>query len=227
MTKFLLLALFLVAPVRIFAQGNINDATKTETIKVIDSLFREDQFYISISYNLVQNSPNGFKQFSFSPSITAGFLRDFPITKNRKWAIAPGIGYSYNNIKQFINTNDLFPENPPYPPDDIKTKILSHSIEIPVEIRWRNAVYSSHKFWRVYTGLKARYILNSNLVLSASDISDTSSNLIDTINKWQYGMYLSTGYNTWNIHAYYGLNPIFKNGSKLSDLNIGFMFYIL
>ena len=42
----------------------------------IDSLYREDQFYASLSYNLIQNRPTGFKQFSFSPGITFGFLRD-------------------------------------------------------------------------------------------------------------------------------------------------------
>ncbi|ESU21764.1 hypothetical protein FCR2A7T_02220 [Flavobacterium cauense R2A-7] len=226
MHKFLLLTLFVIVPHYVFAQ-EVGAATKTENVKVVDSLFREDQFYVALSYNLVQNSPDGFKQFSFSPSISAGFMRDFPISKNRHWAIAPGIGYSYNNIKQFISTNDLFSDNPPVPSEDVKTRIVSHSIEVPLEIRWRNATYDSHKFWRVYTGLKARYVFNTNLKLESTSIGSETSNVDNNINKWQYGMYVSTGYNTWNIHVYYGLNPIFKNGSKLSDLNIGFMFYIL
>ena len=74
----------------------------------VDSLFREDQFFVSVSYNLVQNRPSGFKQFGFSQGFTAGFLRDFPISKDRKWAIAPGVGYSYNNIKQFVNSDEIF-----------------------------------------------------------------------------------------------------------------------
>lgn len=227
MYKFLLLTLFIIVPSHIFSQEIGAAPMKDENTKVVDSLFREDQFYVALSYNLVQNSPTGFKQFSFSPSVSAGFLRDFPISKNKHWAIAPGIGYSYNNIKQFISTNDLFSDNPPNPAEEVKTKIVSHSIEIPLEIRWRNVSYDSHKFWRIYTGIKARYVLSTNLKLQSATIGSQSSNVIDNINKWQYGMYVSTGYNTWNIHAYYGLNPIFKNGSKLSDLNIGFMFYIL
>lgn len=227
MHKFLLLTLFVMTPFLLFSQETGSNETKTENLKVVDSLFREDQFYVALSYNLVQNSPEGFKQFSFSPSISAGFLRDFPISKNRHWAIAPGIGYSYNNIKQFISTDDLFSENQLVPDEEVKTKIVSHSIEIPLEIRWRNASYDSHKFWRVYTGFKARYILSTNLSLESASIGSETSNVDDNINKWQYGMYMSTGYNTWNVHVYYGLNPIFKNGSKLSDLNIGFMFYIL
>lgn len=226
MTRFLLLALFVVAPFRIFAQVNEDAAAKTATVKVVDSLFREDQFYISISYNIVQNSPEGFKQFSFSPCFTAGFLRDIALRKDRHWAIAPGVGYNYTNIKQFINTNDIFAENPPYPSEDIETRIMSHSIEMPVEIRWRNAPINSHKFWRIYTGFKARYIFDANLKLDSPTLNNRS-NLDDNINRWQYGTYVSAGYNTWNLHLYYGLNPIFKGDSKLADLNFGFMFYIL
>ncbi|HSD14485.1 MAG TPA: porin family protein [Flavobacterium sp.] len=227
MNKFLLLALFVVAPLCVFSQGNEEDKAKIETIKVTDSLFREDQFYISLSYNIVQNSSNGFKQFSFSPCFTGGFLRDFPITKNRHWAIAPGVGYSYTNIKQFISTDDLFLENQPAIPEDIETRIITHSVEIPLEVRWRNAPIKSHKFWRVYTGFKARYIFNANVRLDSESYGGYTDDIIDNVNRWQYGTYVSAGYNTWNLHVYYGLNPIFKEGSKLADLNFGFIFYIL
>lgn len=198
-----------------------NDSTK-----VIDSLYREDQFYFSLTYNLVQGSPSGFKQFSFAPCLNFGFLRDIPFSKNRRWSVAPGIGYNYNNIKQFIKENDLFSDNTSATAERIKTRIVSHSIELPLEIRWRNSTPDSHKFWRIYGGFKARYILDAKLKVDYSGVSQ-SENLKDAINKWQYGAYLATGYNTWNIHLYYGLNPIFKNDSKLTDLNLGFMFYIL
>ncbi len=210
------------------AQEVQNVKTDSLVAKKVDSLFREDQFYISLSYNLVQNSPSGFKQFSFSPSITAGFLRDIPISKNRRWAIAPGIGYSFNSIKQFISTDDLFSEASTLsiPSENVKTDISSHSIELPLELRWRNATPDSHKFWRIHAGFKARYVISSRMKVETASGSATD-NIKDLINKWQYGVYLSAGYNTWNPYVYYGLNPIFKNGTQLKDLNIGFMFYIL
>lgn len=155
-----------------------------------------------------------------------GFLRDFPLTKSRKWAIAPGIGYNYNNIKQFIKEQDLFVNNTAASEERIKTRIVSHSIEFPLELRWRSSNAESHKFWRVYTGFKARYVLDAKLKINFSGNSE-SSNVDDIANNWQYGAYIATGYNTWNVHLYYGLNPIFKTDSKLTDLNVGFMFYIL
>lgn len=197
---------------------------ESSVYKVVDSLFREDQFYISISYNLVQNRPSGFKQFSFSPGITGGFLRDFPISKDRKWAIAPGIGYSYNNIKQFVNSDEFFETGTTS--ENIRTKIISHGIEFPLEFRWRNATPTSHKFWRVYAGFKATYVFDATIKVESSAGKD-ESNILEEINRWQYGAYVSFGFNTWNPYVYYGLNPIFKDGSEMRNFNLGFMFYIL
>lgn len=192
----------------------------------IDSLYREDQFYASLSYNLIQNRPDGFKQFSFSPGVTFGILRDIPISKNRHWAIAPGIGYSYNNIKQFINSEEIVGATENTSSENIRTTITSHSVDIPIEIRWRNSTPNSHSFWRIYTGFKTSYVLNSKLKLeSTTEISKES--ISDEINRLQYGAYISVGFNTWNPYIYYGLNPIFKEGSKMSNFNVGFIFYIL
>jgi hypothetical protein len=192
----------------------------------MDSLYREDQFYASLSYNLIQNRPDGFKQFSFSPGITFGVLRDFPISKNRHWAIAPGIGYSYNNIKQFINSEEIVGATENTSSENIRTTITSHSVDFPIEIRWRNSTPNSHNFWRIYTGFKTSYVFNSKLKLETTTESSKES-ISDEINRWQYGAYISVGFNTWNPYIYYGLNPIFKEGSKMSNFNVGFIFYIL
>jgi hypothetical protein len=192
----------------------------------IDSLYREDQFYASLSYNLIQNRPDGFKQFSFSPGITFGILRDFPISKNRHWAIAPGIGYSYNNIKQFINSEEIVGATENTTSENIRTIITTNSVDFPLEIRWRNSAQNSHSFWRIYTGIKTSYVFNSKLKLESTTESSKES-ISDEINRWQYGAYISVGFNTWNPYVYYGLNPIFKEGSKMSNFNVGFIFYIL
>ena len=192
----------------------------------IDSLYREDQFYASLSYNLIQNRPDGFKQFSFSPGISFGVLRDLPISKNRHWAIALGIGYSYNNIKQFINSEEIVGATENTSSENIRTTITSHSVDFPLELRWRNSTPNSHSFWRIYTGLKTSYVFNSKLKLESTTESSKES-ISDEINRWQYGAYISVGFNTWNPYIYYGLNPIFKEGSKMSNFNVGFIFYIL
>lgn len=205
-----------------FTQSSFSQE-ESSTYKVVDSLFREDQFYVSVSYNLVQNRPSGFRQFGFSQGFTAGFLRDFPISKDRKWALAPGIGYSYNNIKQFVNSNDIFGDGSS---ENVRTTIVSHGVDFPLEVRWRNASPTNHKFWRVYAGFKATYVLGANIKVETTSGNEKNS-ILEDVNRWQYGAYLSFGFNTWNPYVYYGLNPIFNEGSKMSNFNIGFMFYIL
>ena len=56
---------------------------------------------------------------------------------------------------------------------------------------------------------------------------------INQLQKYQYGLTLSTGYSTFNLNLYYSLNSLFegaKVGSEevnLKQFNIGMIFYIL
>src|SRR5688572_23221661 len=89
---------FLVSFLNVFSQQETKP--KIEPIVKIDSLYREDQFYTTITYNLFSNIPADLKQNKFSLGISAGFLRDMPINKNRTFAIAAGLGLSYQNFFQ-------------------------------------------------------------------------------------------------------------------------------
>lgn len=203
--------------------------------EAVDSLYREDQFYIGVTYNTLQNRPLGVTQNNFTPSFSIGIVRDMPINITRNKAIAAGLGYSWNSYNQ----NILISENNGKPEYSViqdgifdKNKLTLHSIDFPIEYRWRTSVPETHKFWRIYTGLKLSY-----LFYSQSNYQDSQTSYLVTgnpdINKIQYGTYLSVGYNTVNFNIYYGLNPIFKsaelNGKAIdmNSLNFGFMFYIL
>lgn len=201
---------------------------------VSDSLYREDQFYASLTYNLLQNRPADYNQYSFSSGLTLGFIRDFPISKNRHWAIGTGLGYSYNNIKHNLIIENTGAETAYSVSSNYdKNKLVLHYLELPLEIRWRNSTVNSHKFWRIYTGFKVSYLFASRSVYKFNGTNDVNTNNKD-LNNIQYGPYLSWGYNTINFYAYYGLNPLFKdtklsNGDylELNNFNIGFIFYIL
>ena len=46
-------------------------------------------------------------------------------------------------------------------------------IEIPFEIRWRTSKVHSHKFWRIYSGVKYSYLLvphQNTMVLSENKL---------------------------------------------------------
>lgn len=204
--------------------------------EAVDSLYREDQFYLGVTYNTLLKRPSGISQNKFTPSFSIGVLRDMPINKNRTTSIATGLGYSWNSYNQNILISKVngVPEYSTISTSTSfdKNKLSLHSIDIPIEFRWRTSTPESHKFWRIYTGLKLSYLFYSQ---SNYQDSQTSIKVVGNpdINKFQYGTYLSVGYNTVNFNVYYGLNPIFKsavlNGSSLdvNTLNFGFMFYIL
>lgn len=236
--RLLFSCLFLVSFFNSFAQ-EVKSEVKPEVKPVvkIDSLYREDQFYFSVTYNLLTQIPQGLKQNKFSVGLSAGFLRDMPINKSRTVAIATGLGLSYQNYNQNLTIakgpdGELTYEVTDY--NDIKSnRYKQYMVDLPIEFRWRNSTYESYRFWRIYGGFKLSYVFSNKSLLDTGEESQKISNNPD-INKLQYSVYLAVGYNTWNLYLNYGLNPLFKNVTTVSGqdinvrtLNAGLIFYIL
>jgi len=231
----LLLGFFLLIGVLpVFSQ----EKTGSEDVKKIkiDSLYREDQFYFSLTLNTLQNKPAGLTQDKFSAGFSTGFLRDFPINKKRTIAIAPGIGVAYYNYNQNLKITESN-KTPVYSiiesdVDFDRNRFSQVLVEMPIEFRWRTSNYESHKFWRVYGGFKVGYLLYNKSIFQDSSGKIVVNNNKD-FNKFQYGTYISAGYNSINIFAYYGLNALFQNAKTQTEtidmnaLNVGVMFYIL
>lgn len=206
--------------------------------KVEDSLYREDQFYIGVSYNLLGKKPMNLSQTGFSSGFHLGFIRDMPINKKRNVAFGIGLGISSNSYNQNLlidkdnlgnSTFIILDDNSTF----TKNKFSTHLIELPFEFRWRTSTLTEYKFWRIYTGFKIGYMFTHTTKYRGDFGSIKHSNISD-FNDFQYGLTLSVGYNTWNINVYYGLNPIFSSDSLLDgnqlDINavkVGLMFYIL
>lgn len=209
---------------------------KDSVPETADPFYREDQFYATISYNLMQGKPSGLKLNSFSLGLTAGFLRDIPINEARNRAIAIGFGYSYNNIKNNLYT--IEEEGKRYYTVDLegdydKNRQVLQYLEIPVEFRWRNSDAISHKFWRIYVGFKVSYLISdkSQFEYFGSKIRVKNNN---DYNDFLLGSYLSAGWNTWNFYMSYTFTPLYKSAYlasgeqiKMNSLNLGLVFYIL
>jgi hypothetical protein len=200
-----------------------------------DSLYREDQFYLSVTYNALINLPNNLSQNSFSTGVHLGAIRDFPLNKRRNIALALGLGYSFNSFNQNIRISGSNPTTYTTIEDSnySKNNFSQHFLEAPLEFRWRTSKADSYKFWRVYTGLKLGYLIASKSVFDDGSTLESQRNLKD-LNRLQYGLTLSVGYNTWNGYIYYGLNPVFDSVSTtdlqpidMTALKIGLIFYIL
>lgn len=225
---------FFLSVFNIFSQESV---TPKDTLAVkIDSLYREDQFYVGVTYNSLINKPSGLSQGRISTGFSLGFLRDMPVNKSRTIAIAPGIGLAYNNYNQNLaitSTNQgqvytIVDSDANYN----KNRFEQLFVEVPVEFRWRSSTPESTKFWRVYGGFKFSYLVFDKSVYVDDQVKSTITNNKD-FNKMLYGAYISTGYNTVNVYFYYGLNSLFKSAKidnepiKMSSMNIGVMFYIL
>lgn len=217
-----------------FAQEETaNDTTS------VDLNYREDQFYISVTYNLLNNKPTDVSQSGFSSGFHFGFIRDMPLNEKRDFAIGLGLGLSSNSYNQNMliakdNTNQFTYTVIDKSVDAFKkNKFTTYLVEMPLEFRWRKSTPTDYTFWRVYTGFKVGYVIHSSSKYKG-DLGSVKTSAIDDIEKLQYGLTLSAGYSTWNFHVYYGLNPIFKNSAIIdgktidtSNIKIGLMFYIL
>lgn len=201
----------------------------------IDSLYREDQFYIGITYNTMVNGPKDYSKDKISTGFTGGFLRDMPVNKNRTYAIAAGLGLTYNNYNHNFGVSGTN-QSPNYAILGDGTystnRFTTLTADLPIELRWRASTFESTKFWRIYAGFKLSYLVYDRNVYDATLANIIIRNNTD-LNKLGYGVYLVSGYNTFNVYVHYGVNSLFKSGQvgtekvQLRSLNLGLIFYIL
>ena len=53
--------------------------SQEDSIPSVDNFYKEDQFYIGTTYNLLGKRPNGLKQSGFSSGIHFGMIKDMPL----------------------------------------------------------------------------------------------------------------------------------------------------
>lgn len=222
--------LFLLFSVGCFGQQTDSIPAVERTIPIDDPFYREDQFYFSVTHSILQDKPSDFKQKSMSTGLTFGFLRDVPVNKKRTIAFAPGVGLAFYNLHHNIIALNPATHNYLIDSNYDKNKQDLWYVEVPLELRWRSSTMESHKFWRVYLGVKYSYLIG-NTSKYKGYLGNISVRNNPDFTKSNLGMYISAGFNTWNAYAYYGFNPIYKEGTfstgNLKFFNVGLMFYIL
>lgn len=210
-----------------------------DTIVVVepDTKYFEDQFYFGVNYNVLVGAPKGIGQNSFSSGIMGGFIKDFPINKRRNIGFGLGVGLSINTIYSDLMATKKVNGIISYQevPDDVdynRNKLSMHFVEFPIEFRWRSSRAEDYRFWRIYSGVRLQYLFSgrSKFVTDTERVSFSNGDVRD----FQYGIYVSFGYNTWNFYAQYNFSNIFEDNRYLTtgeplDINIvkaGLIFYI-
>lgn len=204
----------------------------------VDRLYREDQFYLGFTYNILSGLPEDISQSGFSGGLHLGFIRDFPINEKRNIALGTGLGWSFNTYGQnlFIgegedtgNSNFQVIDEQNYDSNRFSTQ----SIDVPLQFRWRTSSAENYKFWRIYAGIKLGYVyyFRSTFVQSGDRVRQTN---VPEFNRFRTGATFTFGYNTFNFYFYYSLNPFFNDDAQLNGqeiglttFQVGLMFYIL
>ena len=203
-----------------------------------DSLYREDQFYVGASFNVLSNVPDGVKRRGLSGGFQLGYLRDMPINERRNVAIAIGAGFAFDQYGQnlFIGESGsdmsiyrVLEDNAEFETNRFSTA----TIEAPFEIRWRNSTPESYKFWRVYAGMRVGYVYwyRAKFKQPGNNIDQTD---IPEFDRVRFTGTLSFGWNTVSLFAHYSINPFFSDAQTVDGqaldfrtIKLGLMFYIL
>lgn len=223
---------FLFFLLSMFLTFNSNSQEVTDQLD-IDANYLEDQFYAGLAYNYLANRPVGVIQRNFSYNLQFGFIKDLPLNEKRNFGFGIGLGYAtnsyYSNLRAISTNGEISYEIPEV--DFDRSKLETHALEIPLEIRWRTSNALDYRFWRIYAGGRINYNFLRKSKYKSEGVKDVFTN--ENISQFNYGLTLSFGYNTFNLHAYYALNPILENASlngepiKMHPLRIGLIFYIL
>lgn len=215
-------------------------AQNTTVIKEVDSLYREDQFYMGINLNFLTNTPQNAARRGISGGVRMGFLRDFPISKTRKTAIAIGLGLSYDQFRHNLliqpSENNL-PSTFSIIPEEVslkKNRLSMAAVEIPFEFRLRTSSATNYDFFRFYTGITIGYTFWHKAIYEGGEVL-ISSTAIPEFEKLRLGATLSVGYDSFNAFIYYGLNPFFNTSAKTTNqeavtfqaFKAGLIFYFL
>jgi hypothetical protein len=208
-----------------------------DTLQEPDLNYLEDQFYVGLTYNFIANKPQGVNQQNLSYGLQMGFVKDLPLNRERNIGLGLGLGYAVNSYYTNLQVIEV-PNGFEYQLLDSglgtkRNKVETHLVEFPFEIRFRNSTPTEYRFWRLYLGAKLGYVLGGRSKTVTADRKN--SFYVTDIEKFRYGLMANFGYNTFNVHVYYSLNNLFKDGLTLNTgqelrftpLRIGLIFYIL
>lgn len=229
--KNLLFLFFLCSAGVILAQDSLSVAG--------DSKYREDQFYVGVTYNLITKIPAGVNIKGLSGGINFGFMRDMPINDRRNIAVALGAGLALDQYGQTLFIGENPDESTIFRTllDDVeydKNRLNTAAIEVPFEFRWRTSTATEYKFWRVYAGMRLRYTYWYRSYFRQPD-NEVAQTDIPEFQNLGFDATLSIGFGTFNFYVNYALTPYFKDAETentlekigYQPLKLGLIFYIL
>lgn len=216
------------------AQNNLLD----KHFKEVDSLYREDQFYIGLGINILGDMPDGMRQSGLSGGFYFGYIRDMPVNKRRNLSLGVGLGLAIDTYSQNLFIGETEDDNTIFEviDDDIDystNRFSTQILEVPVHLRWRtSSVGDTSSFWRIYAGVNIGYMyyFRSTFEQENNKVQQTK---LDELNRLRWNLHFSFGKSKINFFVNYSLNPLFDGVDvdntpvNVTVLKAGVIFYIL
>jgi hypothetical protein len=216
---------FVVFPMFVFSQK--------DSLALGDK-YSDDQIYVSVSYSQFNNQPYTVTKSNFSYSLSGGIMKDISLNKTGTIAVAAGFGYGFDFFNHKLKVNELNGKTVFTVDSAISDNVFkAHNLEFPFEIRWRTSTAKKYNFWRIYTGIKFLYNFNNQFQYEDINAKQIKYSNVSSYNKLQYGLTISAGYDAFNMNVFYGLTPIYTNGTidgesvNTKILKFGLIFYFL
>ncbi|PVW14357.1 porin family protein [Marixanthomonas spongiae] len=212
--------------------------TETHSDTLVDTRYREDQFYIGLNYNIISSVPRGVNSRGLSGGLQLGYFRDMPINKRRNVAIAIGAGLAFDQFGQNLFIGEKLDQTTIFKVlnDEVtfdQNRFSMAALEVPVQFRWRTSTAESYKFWRIYAGFKMGYVYWYKATFKQPNNKVVQTD-IPEFNNLRFSANLSFGYNTFNFYASYSINPFFTDATTntgqtvdFKAIKLGLIFYIL
>ena len=183
----------------------------------ISTRYFEDQIYVGLGYDFVLSENEAFFQRNLSFALQLGVIKDIPVNKARNLGFGVGLGYGLDNFYSNVSVDEstgvfFFDDDPSYR----RGKIGLHEIQVPLEFRLRTSNEEKYNFLRLYTGVRFNYVFSAR----SKYVYDDRPNVVfnnEYVNNFGYGLTLNMGYNTFNLHFYYALTPLFSDLPQGSD----------
>lgn len=231
------LLIFLLSCGWTMAQSTTEQQPVNDSIP-IDPKYREDQFYTSLTYNLLTDVPPDVKIRGFSGGLRFGFIRDMPFNKTRTLAIGAGLGLGFNRYGNTLSISEDNNQNTTFQVLSEETNFESnrfsvYHVEVPLEFRWRSSTSTEFKFYRVHAGLIFSYAY-WNRATFVQDGQKFKLEGVEQFNPFQTEVFILLGYNTINFHASYNFTAFFDQEATLDErlinfrpVKLGISFYFL
>lgn len=195
---------------------------------------RGENLHFTLGHNTLLNAPDQLVNNWRSMQWQLQILNETFFGRKSHWSFGYGLGFT----GAFWHTNldvQTFPGNRvnefSFLPTDSTYKsnrLSGQYIDVPLEIRYRSASNNKGQYYRFYFGgfigtrvASFSHFRSEGYSVKQSDIAE--------MNRWQYGVFLRTGWYVYNLYVQYNLNPVFNNNpasgspeiNKMRSLTVG------